>query len=223
MPVEDLYLACACAMGCSRAIDCFHRAYFPDAEAALAAIHAPHLVEEVRQMADEKLFVSRDGNPPRISDYEGQGALRTWFRVIALRLAISLLRKTRKEEPLEDELLLALPARFGDPEFDLIRSHREDFKEAFGEAVAQLPAREKTLLRMHLVDGVSIRQLGDIHRVHPSTVFRWIDRAKAEVARHIRRSLEIRLGLTRAQLESLLEEVRSQLDLSLERVLNQNS
>ena len=107
-----------------------------------------------------------------------------------------------------------------DPELVLWkRQCRAEFKQAFHEAVAKLETRERNLLRMHLLDGLSIDRIGRFYRVHRATAFRWIGRARENVWRETRRLVSLRMQLTPSDCDRALQTVRSQLDLSIERAL----
>jgi RNA polymerase sigma-70 factor (ECF subfamily) len=54
--------------------------------------------------------------------------------------------------------------------------HRADFLQAF----AELTRQERNLLRLHLLEGLTLEQLGGHHRVHRTTVARWLDTASQE-------------------------------------------
>ena len=91
----DLYLACACVTRGRGAIESFDRAYLAQMGAYLARLGpTPAFVDEVRQEVRDKLFMSRDAAPPRIAEYHGKGALVSWVRVVALRVAMNMRRQS---------------------------------------------------------------------------------------------------------------------------------
>ncbi|WP_395812894.1 sigma factor-like helix-turn-helix DNA-binding protein [Archangium minus] len=53
--------------------------------------------------------------------------------------------------------------------------------QVLAEALAALPSRERTVLRLHLVEGLSLERIGTVYRTHKSTVSRWLARAREEV------------------------------------------
>jgi RNA polymerase sigma-70 factor, ECF subfamily len=99
------------------------------------------------------------------------------------------------------------------------RTYAHEFRTAFGEALAQLGAREQTLLRYHHVDGLNIDEIGAIYRIHRVTAFRWIEKAKERLARSTLEILRGRLQLPANELDSVLRMIRSQIHLSLVRHL----
>jgi len=216
----DLYLACACAAGDARAVACFEAALFPEVDAAVASLRAPPwLADEVKQMVGEKLLVAAPGVAPRILDYTGRGELRTWFRVIATRTLVSLLRKGNKEVG-GDDAVLELRAASDDPHLAALKQrYKGEFKQAFEEAISGLTVRQRNLLRHQLVDGLTVDQIAAIYRVHRVTASRWLGQARKEVWLATRTLLSTRLGADTAELQSLLHDIRGTLDLSISRVL----
>jgi RNA polymerase sigma-70 factor (ECF subfamily) len=97
--------------------------------------------------------------------------------------------------------------------------HRALFKESFAAAVAALSPRERTLLRQHLLDGLTVDALAPLYRVHRATAARWLAAVREKVLQATRAELAVRAGLRGEALTGLLSAIRSRLDLSLSRVL----
>lgn len=218
---SDLYLACGCAEGVPAALEAFDAAFLGDIDATVTSLRAPGaLADEVKQLVRMKLFVAEPGARPRIGDYAGHGDLRTWFRVVAVRTLLSLLRKGQREIALADEEIFDLVAQVDDPGLALLkRRFRAELKTAFEEAVRSLGARPRNLLRQQLLDGLTIDDLGRLYRVHRVTAARWVKAAREQVGAETRRQLVERTGLSGDDLDQMIADIRSQLDLSLERVL----
>jgi RNA polymerase sigma-70 factor (ECF subfamily) len=210
--LDDLFLACACARGDRAALAELDRSVLslvPRWTARIEGVSADDVQQELRR----KLLV---GPPPRILDYDGRRALTAWLRVAATRCAIDLQRahKPAESDALED--LWDAP----DPELDLVKLRdRDAVRAVLHEAVAELPARDRSLLRLHYLDGMSLEKLAVMERVHRATVARWLGEARASVLERVRALLRERLRLTTEEGESLLRFVRSRLDASLRRAL----
>jgi RNA polymerase sigma-70 factor (ECF subfamily) len=223
----DLYLACACARQVPGAIAAFDRDYMREVDVALARMRiGPPRLHDVKQLVRQRLFVGggtagQPAGPGKIADYAGRGDLRRWVRSVAVRTCLNELRKGRREILVDDEQLIAQHAIApDDPEIEYMkRTYAQQFRAAFGEALAQLGAREQTLLRYHHVDGLNIDEIGAIYRIHRVTAFRWIEKAKELLARSTLEILRGRLQLPANELDSVLRMIRSQLDLSLVRHL----
>lgn len=223
----DLYLACACARQVPGAIAAFDRDYMREVDVALTRMRiGPPRLHDVKQLVRQRLFVgggtaAQPAGPGKIAEYGGRGDLRRWVRSVAVRTCLNELRKGRREILVDDEQLIAQHAIApDDPEIEYMkRTYAHQFRAAFGEALAQLGAREQTLLRYHHVDGLNIDEIGAIYRVHRVTAFRWIEKAKELLARSTLEILRGRLQLPANELDSVLRMIRSQLDLSLVRHL----
>ncbi len=218
----DLYLACACAERTPRALEAFDRAYLGRVGAFLSRLRpSPALVDDVRQMVSEKLFVSRDGAAPKIAEYNGRAALESWLRVIAVRIAISLRRSSKDavEEP-HDEAQPPPWAGSRDPELRFVQQrYRDAFNAALRDAIDGLDAEHREILRLQFVERRTLDQLAAALGVHRATVARRTRAAREAVLARARRGIEARLGVRDAELDSLVGVMRSQLDVSLLRLL----
>jgi RNA polymerase sigma-70 factor (ECF subfamily) len=101
---EDLFLACACAQGDSRAIELFSR-YVLGAVPAMVGhiVPEPALLDDLLQSLQEQLLLPGECSPPRIAAYRGTGSLAAWVRVTATRAAI---RTKKRAARFNDETLL---------------------------------------------------------------------------------------------------------------------
>lgn len=217
----DLYLACGCVEGLPLAHVALDTRFLPKVDAAVARVEGSgDGAAEVRQRLRERLLTPEEGRPPRIADYQGTGPLMAWLRAAAVRTALNLRRSARRRAHAEEEALVEGTVNGGNLELDYLRQrHRADFQAALAEALAALPARERTVLRLHFVEGLSLERIGAMYQTHKSTVSRWLARAREEVLSEVRRKLAERLQLSAEELQSLLRVVGSQLDASLSALL----
>ncbi|MBL9009497.1 MAG: sigma-70 family RNA polymerase sigma factor [Myxococcales bacterium] len=217
----DLYLAAACTLGRPHALAAFERYCFVTLPLILARFSTqPDFHDEVRQALRERLFVRPPDQRARIADYAGRGSLCGWVRVIAVRLAVDLLRQQGKAPPLQSDDVLQTLATDGDTELRILSErYREEVKVAFHDAFAALSPAERNLLRLHHIDGLTIDDLAALKRLHRSTMARRITRCSERVATTVHQLLVQRLGITPSHVDSIMRLVRSQLDLSLERCL----
>lgn len=223
LPVADLFLACACARGERGAAEAFDRVVLPAIEPDLRGIAADaDVAGEILQRVREHLLVARPDGTPRIVEYLGRGPLAGWVRIVALRIGLQMLRAQRSASRRTDELANApMRGRF-DPELEYIREHyRAPYKEAVEQALRDLSVQERNLLQLHVLDGVSLSQIGALHQVNKSTVSRWLSRARAELEAHLRRHLQAILRADAIEIESLLGLFHSDLDLSIERIFEE--
>lgn len=219
----DLWLACACLAGDEVALLALEQHHLARLDAVLARFRfsSAHL-DEVKQLVRQKLLVAGPGQPARIGDYAGWAPLAAWLRVIAVRTAISLLRKSGRECALSDDDWLELPATQDDPELaHLKKLYRSHFKAAFARALADLQGRERNLLRFSYLDGLSIDAIGAIYQVHRATAARWLVRVRDKLLRATRQRLQAELALSQQGLDSILGLINSNLEVSLNRFLGE--
>jgi RNA polymerase sigma-70 factor, ECF subfamily len=216
MHVSDLYLACGCALREPAALRLFDERFIARVPIYLARLGADgELVEETRQTLRARLLVASEESPARITQYNGQGALDSWVRVAAVRVALNLIEGRRRHVaaalPNED----LLPAG-GDPELDYLRDHyRAAFAIALKRAVTELSGGERALLRFHFVDGLTPGHIGGIYGVHRTTTLRRIATAKQILLERTRAHVISELRISPSECDSLMRLVRSHLPVTL--------
>ena len=219
----DLYLACACARGLSAAIEKFEQTFGGEIGRTARRFERRGLAaDDLHQLLRNKLFAAQPGEAPRIASYTGQGFLQNWVRVTTTRAFIDATRPQADtpEIPIADELVAMLPEPGADPELELLkRQHVAHFKAAFAEAVGTLEASDRVVLRQHLVERLSIDQIGALYHLHRATAARRVVKAREALLAATRTALAARLGLTQEQLESVLALIASRMDASVERLL----
>jgi RNA polymerase sigma-70 factor (ECF subfamily) len=222
----DLYLATACVAGDPAAIAML--------DACLPSVIAPALawigvpvgdVDEIVQRVRVALLVRDETGRCGLGGYSGQGELYAYLRAVAVRIGLKRLeRETPPPWDNQDEILESLPDTHDSPELTLLKERgRSELRTSFASALAALTPQERTLLRQHYVDGLTIDVLGQLYQVNRSTCARWIERARVKILRAISGHLRTKLGLDDEALESAIALVRSQLDLSLSRHLLSHS
>jgi RNA polymerase sigma-70 factor (ECF subfamily) len=209
----ELYLACACALRDKQALEYFEAQYLTVLNGRLRAQGSSDVfIDDVCQDVREKLFL---GSTPKIKDYSGRGSLRGWVGVVGLRAA----QDRRRQEPkLPKE---ERPPESGpDPARDYLkRRYGDDFKRAFEDSIAELPAKERTLLRLYYIDGLTQQKIGTLYKVDRATVCRWLEECREIVQRRTHHLLAAKLDLRGREAESLAAVVQSQLDISVARIL----
>ncbi|MBF5042197.1 sigma-70 family RNA polymerase sigma factor [Aggregicoccus sp. 17bor-14] len=218
---EDLYLALGCLRDDPRALAAFERAHLREVGAFVAHLdRTPAFADEVRQALRERLFTGEK----RISEYGGSGALGGWVRVAALRIALNLRRGAQRADASERRATLEEAGVTPGPERAFLKAHyREHFAEALRASVGELSDRERALLRLYHLEGLSLEALAALYAVHLSTVSRWLGRARARLAEQTTQALRERLDLEPSEADSLAALVLSQLDLSLAQLLGRGN
>lgn len=208
----DLFLALACARGDARALALFETRHLAPLAARLGTDGS-----EVVAALREALLLPSAGRPPQIAGYSGRGPLSGWLRAVAVHAAHKQRRRAGAEQRRAEAAVEDVVA---DPELEFLkRRDRPRFQEAFRAALAALPPRERTLLRLHYAEGLPAENLAALHRVHRATATRWIAQARALLLDELRGRLVADLRLDRPEIESLVRLLRSQLELSLRQAL----
>jgi RNA polymerase sigma-70 factor (ECF subfamily) len=214
---EDLCLALASGRGDPHAMAAFESELFGEVEAAAAKEGLD--AGELKQVLRERLFAS-PGRASRVADYSGQARLRTWFRVVVSRLIMDLGKhEKRGRAALSQALPEQLPG--SDPELEYMRhKYRRDFEAAFRGAVQALAPKERNLLWYAAVKGNTVDEIASIYGIHRSSAARWVADARKTLMQGTRDALRAELNLSEAELQSILNLVRSHLQLSLSRILS---
>lgn len=177
----------------------------------------PSLIDEVAQQVREKLLVEK-----RLAGFTAEGPLGAWLRAVAVRLALNARRPGAREVPCAD--LPDQPLADPDPELALLRArHRAAFKTAFEAAMHGLSSRERTLLRLTTLDGLSLASVGQMYGKDASTVSRWLAAAREALLEGTRAALATTLKLDSNGLDSVMRAADSELNVSLARLLEKSS
>jgi RNA polymerase sigma-70 factor (ECF subfamily) len=217
--VGDLWLACGCARGMPAAITEFDRAYHPTLKRTIARV-LPEDVDDCAQQVLESLLVRRQAGPPKIAEYGGRAALRSWLTIIAKRAALSR-RRRPDARPQESVLAVAEAAAYGDPELELVKIHyAPELHVSLRRGLSALDSRQRVLLRLHHIDGWTIERLAAVYGVARSTAANWLNAARVKLLEATRADLCARLRLEPAELESLMRALETGLmEVSLARLL----
>jgi RNA polymerase sigma-70 factor, ECF subfamily len=220
LDAAELCLAAACTRGDSIALQRLRARYFDTMTGSLRRMGLGEAQQEdVWQVLCERLLVATDGAPARIARYAGTGDLAGLVRVAATRVALNWLEQEKRRRTADDWIEL-MPDLHSDPELHLLkRQHRAAVKEELEGAIASLPARDRAILRLHLVERVGIDVIAGTYSVHRATAARWIAQAKEALALRVRDRLVARWRVNDTSLPVLKSLIDSQLDLSLERLL----
>jgi RNA polymerase sigma-70 factor (ECF subfamily) len=216
----ELFLVAGCVAQDDEALAAFERQMLAPLAGNIGGINlTPDQADEVRQQLRCHLLL-----PPqtRIGKFRGQGPLAAWVRVCAVRAALAVV-SGRDQQPRADALALEhLVAPEGDQEISAIKGqYREAFQSALGRCFESLPARQKTLLRMHFLDGMSIDAMSLVFGVHRATVARWLVAIRRQVLADISRELAADLRATSSELSQLVHLVRSEVHVSILRILGE--
>jgi RNA polymerase sigma-70 factor (ECF subfamily) len=173
-------------------------------------------LDELVQDALTRVLVENGGE--RLRQYRGQGTFAAFVVTVAMRL-FSTRRGKASRETASAEALDALPMAL-DLEKHLARhQNRTHFAEAFRAALDSLDPRQRTLLKLNLVNGSSIDELAPMYRVSRASVARWLAQAREQLRVETLKRLAGATRLERGDLDGLLASLESGFDVSLRRFI----
>lgn len=217
--LQELYLAHACAQGDAAAIAAFDGEYIAKIPLYLARIEpSAEVIDEVRQRVRARVLIGDGAGVPRIAEFGGRGPLGAWVRVVARSVHANLRRERPSGDVTLDEggpVSSALS-----PELEALRDRYLPLvNAAVGAAIAELSPRERTLFKLHYLDGLALDRIGVMYGVHKATVSRWLASARQSVLDGATKAVVERLGAGHRDARSLLAVLRSQLDVSVTALL----
>src|SRR5262249_2374917 len=128
---------------------------------------ASGIADDVRQRLAERMLADNDGDSA-LAGYKGRGSLAGWLRVAAIREARTMLR-SRREVVDADDTLVHAPGH--DAELALLKRRSADlFRQMFDEVVASLPDEEKSVLKLHYLDGLTLVEVASVLRMSRASV-----------------------------------------------------
>lgn len=206
------YLVLACLGLRPGAIETLDSEYILALKARVRRIcRHPDLVDDVLQVVRQKLL-----SPPQPSLllYDNRGYLSAWLTIIAVRTALDMTRGTRLRGGQLAELDDQLIALATSPETEYSSEEiRTAFRTALREAVQRLPPKHRFALKMQLVGGWSIDQIGRALSTHRATAARWLVSAREQLEQDVRQELVLRLGVDEREVTCLMGQMRSQLEV----------
>jgi RNA polymerase sigma-70 factor len=217
---NDLYLACACVHQAPGALSAFESAYLEKLDLRLAVPQQSVMfLDDVRQALRCRLFVGDAEHPPRICSYTGRGSLGGWVFVTARRVAFSMLRNRDSGAYRAVDVDAAIGDDF---ELQYFRNHFKcEFQAALKEALATLSDRERIVIHLNFVRGISLERIGTMYEVNQSTVSRWLATARQSLRKQTWQRLARRNHLNSDEISSFHRLLLDELDLSVFRLLSE--
>jgi len=213
LDVEGVLHAVACLDGDAEALRLLDTELLPRISDTLRRRAGAEGADDALQLTRARLLV---GPEPKLRLYAGRGPLLGFLRVVAANV-LSNLKPAQQTE--SDDALAAVPDT-ADLESRLLKADQQlRFREAFAQAVKALTPRQRALLRLNLLDGLSIDEIAPMYGAHRSSAARWLAEAREALAAHTRAQLGTLLGLQPDEAERLLTSMQASFDLSLSRAL----
>ena len=186
----------------------------------------PARVDEIMQLVRVRMLVGDAERPAKLGTYAGRGSFAAWARVVAVRVTYNLLGETKApvSAELEESLVQAAIVDSDSPELQVLLTRAAPLlKHAMQQAVAALPIRERTLLRLSLVDALSIDEIGAIYDCHRATAARWVASAKDMLADAARTAFCTLAQTSESEFLSVMRALPGYFDVSMERLLVESS
>ena len=169
----------------------------------------------------------------KLSYYSGRGSLGGWLRAVVSQLAVDGFRKQSKyvqiEENREFENLanessekndgLNVVAHTDTPEeiFSEKQTTR-DVSQAFSQAVNELEAEDKLLLKLYYFDDLKLKDIGATLGFHEATASRKLVRVQTEIRKSVEKILKNKHGWNEKEVKQNLSETASKLGISFEKM-----
>src|SRR5262249_34773847 len=153
----DLYMVCAALAGNAAAVDRLRSRHRATIATYLRVIETGTTsVDEIEQRLWESLLVGSSDKRPKLTGYSGKGPLAAFLGVAAQPSALDHHRHGSAERRAVAGMAAEAQMASGDAELTIIkRRYREGFETALREALGFLDDRERMLLRMNIVDGLT--------------------------------------------------------------------
>jgi RNA polymerase sigma factor (sigma-70 family) len=201
--LEDLALACACALGDSAAWDHFVTEMRPALYRAADALDRSGAARELADSLYADLYGVEERGGARQSllrYFHGRSSLTTWLRAVLSQRHVDRVRIDRRTEPLPEELPGALRPS---ADSECVR-FVEMLRAALQTAVTRLEPRDRLRLSCYYAQQLTLAQTGSLLKEHEATTSRQLARTRRIVRQGVERELGER-GLNDVQIARCFE------------------
>lgn len=170
----------------------------------------------------------------KLSYYSGRGSLGGWLRAIVSQLAVDQYRQQARfvqvEESRDFENLanessektenLAVIAHHDNAEeiFEEKQLAR-DVSKALNQAIAELSADDRLLLKMYYYDDLKLKEIGQMLGYHEATASRKIVRIQTDIRKAVEKILQSGHNWSEEEVKRYLSETASKLGINLEKLV----
>ena len=187
--LEDLALACACALGQPEAWDHFVAEYRPVLYRAADAIDASGRAREAADALYGELYGLKERagiRQPLFHYFHGRSSLATWLRSLVAQRYVDVIRGGRRTDSLPDEL--PVPGEAAPPDPDRPR-FAAAMQNALASAIAALVPRDRLRLGCYYAEQMTLAAIGRITGEHEATVSRQLARTRRAIRDEVERRL----------------------------------
>jgi RNA polymerase sigma-70 factor, ECF subfamily len=191
--LHDLALACACTQGSESAWEEFfagYRGYLRAASAGIVRCNPsdPSAVELADSLFTDLYGLSGQNAPGRslFRYFHGRSSLKTWLRAVLAQRHIDRIRVSRRFDSLDEPATgqaprVSEPATVQPPADPRRGQYLERFREALGDALASLDARDRSRLQLYYAEDRTLAEIGRVIGEHESSVSRNLERVRKEL------------------------------------------
>lgn len=243
LQADDLCLIVACQRGDESAwTDLVERFTTTVRSAARSVSSNEDAAEDLAQSIWAELYglrVKDDGRrATKLAYYSGRGSLAGWLRAVVAQLSVDTFRKQAKLVQTEEDAdldRLARDAHIGEtptfaaagvqnPEQSLSnRFARENLQQALTQAIGELAAEDRLLVKLYYFDNLRLREAGVVLGVHEATASRRLTRIQTDLRKRVSQILVDERGWTKAEAERSFAEVAQHLETDLETLIKEKS
>ncbi len=225
---EDLFLAIACARGDRIAWEYFADDYLPLVHrfAAQACKNLDESEDLAQELVATLLGSDEPGRQSKLAGYNGSGSLAGWLRVAIAHAAIDRFRRLRKKVSLEeleehgrDQQALTDSSVPASIEEGLDSRWGPVLSRLLSEELQRLQPRDRLLLCLYYLQGISLKDIGKQFGVHEATASRWLESLRQGIRKRVEREIRRQHGLRSRDLRSLWRWVSEREVFSLENLL----
>ena len=202
--LEDLALACACALGDAAAWDHFVLEMRPGLYRAADALDRSGAARELADSLYADLYgVDQRGGARQslLRYFHGRSSLATWLRAVLAQRHVDRIRVDRRTEPLPEELPARVSSGAVDPDcarfVDMLRS-------ALATAMRRLEPRDRLRLGCYYAQQLTLAQTGKLLKEHEATTSRQLARTRQSIREAVEQQLRAG-GLNDAQIARCFE------------------
>lgn len=222
--LDELALARACAAGHNSAWEVFLTRFREKLyQSALRIAREDSAARELADTLYADLYGTnlRDGQRvSKLASYTGRGSLEGWLRTVLAQEYVNRYRRTKRLVSLEEESEEGMQFPSSAPQAAVHADPR--LTQSTDEALALLPAEDRTILAAYYLDGRTLAEIARMLRVHESTISRKVDKLAKSLRKQILAGLT-RRGMSRRQAEEALEIDVRDLQVDIRRSLTQDS
>lgn len=214
---DDIYFVCACLEKIPEAIHAFETEVLKKMEIPLLnLLKSREMLDDLKGQLIQKFIYGNANSQPKIAGYRGKKKLRNWIYIAAMRQALTVLQKNKKEKPLTDLDYKQLSAMGDDPELQYLKVVcRKKFAAAFQTALSSLSFKDRNILRYHYIEGLSVDKIAKINNVHRVTVSKWLMAIRQQLLTQIQTILLADLNINQNTFQSMFQLIKSQFNVSI--------